>query len=79
LISGGALSFMILGFSLLFSLVCCFLSLLLVLRFVLLLDDPLELFLAFWSSSYASWGFGFKLCSFLVNGLIKREIEKPSG
>jgi hypothetical protein len=61
LISGGALSFMILGFSLLFSLVCCFLSLLLVLRFVLLLDDPLELFLAFWSSSYASWGFGFKL------------------
>jgi hypothetical protein len=26
-----------------------------------LLDDLLELFLAFWSSSYASWGFGFEL------------------
>jgi hypothetical protein len=27
----------------------------------LLLDDPLELFLAFWSSSCASWGLGFEL------------------
>jgi hypothetical protein len=27
----------------------------------LLLDDPLELFLAFWSSNCASWGFGFEL------------------
>jgi hypothetical protein len=38
--------------------------------------------LAFWSSSCASWGHGFELqtlCFFVVNGLIKGEIEKPSG
>jgi hypothetical protein len=34
---------------------------LLVLRLFLLLDDLLELFLGFWSSSCASWGFGFEL------------------
>ena len=64
--------------------VCRFSYLLLALRFSLLLDDLLELFLAFWSSSYASWGLGFKLCvnelcAFVVDGLIKGEIEKPSG
>jgi hypothetical protein len=52
--------------------------LLLVLRFSLLLDDLLELFLDFWSSSCASCGLGFKLYIFVVNGLIKWEIEKPS-
>jgi hypothetical protein len=31
------------------------------LQLFLLLDDPLELLLAFWSSSCASWGFGFEL------------------
>jgi hypothetical protein len=59
-------------------LVCRFSYLLLVLRFSLLLDDLLELFLDFWSSSYASCGLGFKLYIFVVNGLIKWEIEKPS-
>jgi hypothetical protein len=29
--------------------------------FSLLLDDLLELFVGFWSSSCASWGLGFKL------------------
>jgi hypothetical protein len=38
-----------------------FLCLLLALRFFLFLDDSFELFLAFWSSSYASWGLRFKL------------------
>jgi hypothetical protein len=33
----------------------------------------------FGSSSCASWGLGFKLCAFIINGLIKREIEKLSG
>jgi hypothetical protein len=45
----------------------------------LLLDDLLELFFGFWSSSYASWGLGFKLqtlCLFVINGLIKEEIKK---
>jgi hypothetical protein len=50
-----------LTFSLLFSLVCRFSGLLLTLRFFLLLDDHLKLFLVFWSSSCASWGFGFEL------------------
>jgi hypothetical protein len=31
------------------------------------------------SSSCASWGVGFKLYTFVANGLIKGEIEKPSG
>jgi hypothetical protein len=55
---------------------------LLVLRFFLLLDDLLELFFGFWSSSCASCGLGFKiqtLCLYVVNVLIKGEIEKPSG
>jgi hypothetical protein len=65
-----------------FLLVCRFSYYLLVLRFFLLLDDLLELFFTFWSSSYASYGLGFKiqtLCLCAVNVLIKREIEKPSG
>jgi hypothetical protein len=55
---------------------------LLVLRLFLLLDDLLELFFGFWSSSCASCGLGFKiqtLCLYVVNVLIKGEIEKPSG
>jgi hypothetical protein len=43
---GGVLSFLILSFSLLFSLVCRFSCLLLVLQIFPLLDDLLELFLA---------------------------------
>jgi hypothetical protein len=37
--------------------------------------------LLFGSSSYASWDLGFELQTlfFVVNGLIKGEIEKPSG
>jgi hypothetical protein len=35
--------------------------LLLALRFFLLLDDFFELFMTFWSSSCASWCFGFEL------------------
>jgi hypothetical protein len=50
-----------LSFSLLFSLVCRFSCFLLALQFFLLLDDLLELFLAFWSSSCASWGLVFEL------------------
>jgi hypothetical protein len=61
LISEGVLSFLSLSFSLLFSLVCHFLYRLLALRFFLLLDDLFKLFLAFWSSSYASWGLEFEL------------------
>jgi hypothetical protein len=52
------------------------------LQFFLHLDDLLELFFGFWSSSCASCGFGFKiqtLCLCVINVLIKGEIEKPSG
>jgi hypothetical protein len=65
-----------------FSLVCRFSCHLLVLWFFLLLDDLLELFFGFWSSSCASCGLGFKtqtLCLCVVNVLIKGDIEKPSG
>jgi hypothetical protein len=81
LILGGVLSFFILSFSLPFSLVCYFLCLLVALQFFVV-DDFLELFLPFWFYSCASWGFRFELqtlCIFVVNGLIKGEIEKPSG
>jgi hypothetical protein len=44
-----------------FGLICCFSCLLLVLQFCLLLDDLLKLFLAFWSSSYASCGIEFEV------------------
>jgi hypothetical protein len=56
-----------------------FSCLLLAFAVFLLLDDLLELFLAFQVSSCASWDLRFKLCVFVVNGLIKGEIEKPSG
>jgi hypothetical protein len=48
----------------------------------LLLDDILELFFGFWSSSCASCGLEFEiqtLCLCVVNVLIKGEIAKPSG
>jgi hypothetical protein len=48
-------------FFLLFSWFCHFLCLLLVLRLFLLLDDFLELFVDFWSSSCASWGLRFEI------------------
>jgi hypothetical protein len=65
-----------------FYLVCCFSCHLLVLRFFLLVDDLLELFFAFWSSSCASCGLGFEIQTLflcVVNVLIKGEIEKSSG
>jgi hypothetical protein len=52
---------LILSFSLLFLWFCRFSCHLLVLRFFLLLDDPLELFFGFWSSNCASWGLRFKI------------------
>jgi hypothetical protein len=78
-ISRGVLS---LRFSLPFLFVCHFSYHLLILRGFLLLDDLLELFFCFWSSSCASCGLGFEiqmLCICVVNVLIKGEIEKPSG
>jgi hypothetical protein len=48
----------------------------------LLLDDLLELFLAFLGLLAMLHGvldLNFKLCAFVVNGLIKGKIEKPSG
>jgi hypothetical protein len=52
---------LILSFSLLFIWLCRFLCHLLVLQFFLLVDDHLELFCDFWSSSCASWGLEFKI------------------
>jgi hypothetical protein len=46
---------------LLFSWFCRFSCLLLVLWHLLLLDNIIELFVGFWSSSCASWGLGFKI------------------
>jgi hypothetical protein len=71
----GSFEFFSFSFSLLFSLVCRFSCLLMVLRLFLLLDDLFELFVGFWSSSYGSWGLEFEiqtLC-FLLS------IEKLSG
>jgi hypothetical protein len=64
-----------------FSLVYRFSSHLLVLRFFLFLDDLLQLFFVFWSSSCASYvpNSKFKLCAFVLSVLIKGEIEKPGG
>jgi hypothetical protein len=47
----------------------------------LLLDDFLELFLAFGLLAvlHGVLDSNFKLCTFVVNRLIKGEIEKPSG
>jgi hypothetical protein len=54
---------------------------LLVLWLFLLLDDLHKLFFGFWSFRCTSWGLEFELQTvlFVVNGLIKGEIEKPSG
>jgi hypothetical protein len=46
-----------------------------------LLDDLLELFLVFLGLLAVLHGvldLNFKLCAFVINGLIKGEIEKPS-
>jgi hypothetical protein len=75
---GGVLS---LSFSLLFIWFATFLTICWFLWFFLLLDDLLEFFFGFWSSSCASCGVGFKiqtLCLCVVNVLIKGAIEKPS-
>jgi hypothetical protein len=48
----------------------------------LLLDDLLNFFLGFFGLLAVLHGVfdsNFKLCAFVVNGLIKGEIEKPSG
>ncbi len=48
----------------------------------LLLDDLLKLFFGFLGLLTVLHGIldsNFKLCAFVVNGLIKGEIEKPSG
>jgi hypothetical protein len=52
-----------------FGLVRRFSCLLLVLRLFLFLDDILELFVGFWSSSCASWGLAFVIqtLSFLLS------------
>jgi hypothetical protein len=65
-----------------FSLVYLFSCHLLVLWLFLLLDDLLESFFIFWSSSRASCGLGFKIQTLRfcdVSVLIKGEIDKPSG
>jgi hypothetical protein len=46
---------------LLFSWFCRFSCLLLAFAVFLLLDNLLDLFVGFWSSSYASWGLGLEL------------------
>jgi hypothetical protein len=73
-------------FELLFALssFCHFSCHLLVLRLFPLLDDVLELCFDFQSSSCTSWSLRFeirnsKFVLFVVNVLIKVEIEKPSG
>jgi hypothetical protein len=56
--------------------------LLLVFVIFLLLDDLLKIFLTFLSLLAVLYGIldsNFKLCAFVVNELIKGEIEKPSG
>jgi hypothetical protein len=48
----------------------------------LLLDNFLELFFGFLGLIAVLHGvldLNFNLCAFVINGLIKREIEKPSG
>jgi hypothetical protein len=47
----------------------------------LLLDDLLEFFgfFGFLAVLHGILDLNFKLCTFVVNGLIKGEIEKPSG
>jgi hypothetical protein len=62
-------------------LACRFSRLLLALRLFLLLDDLLALFLAFGVLAvlHGVLDLNFKLYFFVVNGLIKGEIEKSSG
>jgi hypothetical protein len=64
-----------------FCLVCHFSWLLLGLRFFLLLDDLLELFLTFGLLVvlHCVLDSRFKFYAFVINWLIKGEIEKPSG
>jgi hypothetical protein len=68
--------FLILSFSFSFLWSHRFSCILLALRFFLLLDNLLELILAFWSSTYASWGFRFELQTlcFLLSMDSSREI-----
>jgi hypothetical protein len=58
-----------------------FLCLLVAFAVFLLLDDLLELFRLFGLLAvlHGVLDSNFKLCAFIVNGLIKAEIEKPSG
>jgi hypothetical protein len=60
---------------------CRFSCLVLAFAVFLLLDDLLELFWLFGLPAmlHGVLDSNFKLCAFLVNGLIKGEIEKPSG
>jgi hypothetical protein len=61
---------------------CRLLCILLAFVVFLLLDDFLELFLAFLGLLTVLHGVldsNFKICAFVVNELIKGEIEKPSG
>ncbi len=65
-----------------FAWLCHFSCLLLAFAVFLLLDDLLDLFLTFLGLLAVLHGVldsNFKLCAFIVNGLIKGEIEKPSG
>jgi hypothetical protein len=63
-----------------FDWICRFSCLLLAFAVFLLLDDLLELFLAFRSLVvlHGVSDLNFKTCAFVVNGLIKGQIEKPS-
>jgi hypothetical protein len=61
---------------------CRFSCLVLAFAVFLLLDDLLELFFGFLGLPAMLHGVldsNFKLCAFLINGLMKGEIEKPSG
>jgi hypothetical protein len=60
-----------------FAWLCRFSCLLLAFAFFLLLDDLLD-FLGFLAILHGVLDSNFKLCAFVVNGLIKGEIEKPS-
>jgi hypothetical protein len=65
-----------------FAWLCRFSCRLLAFVVFLLLDDLLELFFGFLDLLAVLHGvldLNFKLCAFVVNGLIKGEIEKPSG
>jgi hypothetical protein len=65
-----------------FAWICRFSYIVLAFTVFLLLDDLLELFLGFLGLLTVLHGVldsNFKLCTFVVNGLIKGKIEKPSG